>query len=90
MANSKDKRLCRYDVYLIDEDGEEIDELPIKSFSSKEEAIAYTTSPERDSKDLYHIVCIPLGDDDDPDFREEWKYNGPDCEPWEAVWSSLE
>ena len=90
MANSKDKRLCRYDVYLIDEDGEEIDELPIKSFSSKEEAIAYATSPKRDSKDLYHIVCIPLGDDDDPDFREEWKYNGPDCEPWEAVWSSLE
>lgn len=90
MANSKDKRLCRYDVYLIDEDGDEIDEFPVKRFSSKEKAIAYVTSPKRDSKDLYSVVCVPLGDDDDPDFREEWKYNGPDCEPWEAVWSSLE
>ena len=90
MANFRGKRLCRYDMYLIDEDGDEIDELPVRGFPSKEEAIAYATSPEREGTDLCHIVCIPLGDDDDPDFREEWEYNGPDCEPWEVVWSSLE
>ena len=77
-------------MYLIDEDGDEIDELPVRGFPSKEEAIAYATSPEREGTDLCHIVCIPLGDDDDPDFREEWEYNGPECEPWEVVWSPLE
>ena len=39
MANFRGKRLCRYDVYLIDEDGDEIDELPVRGFPSKEEAI---------------------------------------------------
>ena len=90
MSNSRNKRLCRYDVYLIDEDGDEIDELPVKGFPSKEEAIAYATSPEKEDTGLYHIVCIPLGDDDDPDFREECEYNGPECEPWEVVRASLE
>ena len=32
MANFRGKRLCRYDVYLIDEDGDEIDELPVRGF----------------------------------------------------------
>ena len=32
MSNSRNKRLCRYDVYLIDEDGDEIDELPVRGF----------------------------------------------------------
>ena len=32
MANFRGKGLCRYDVYLIDEDGDEIDELPVRGF----------------------------------------------------------
>ena len=78
---------CRFDLYEVDEDGDEIGELPFETFASKDEAIACAKLYKENNEGSYHVVCVPLGDDDDPDFMDEWFYNVPDYEPWEVVWS---
>ena len=74
-------------MYEVDEAGDEIGELPFETFASKDEAVACAKLYKEKNEGSYHVVCVPLGDDDDPDFMDEWFYSVPDYEPWEVVWS---
>lgn len=71
-----------YEVYELDEDGDEIDSL--EAFDDFNEALEFA----KESGLRTHICLIPTIDpDDDPDIREWFEYHC-EYEPYEVVWES--